>query len=273
MSNGALDSLYKDRKITLWVEDRLRRDYLTAAWDDPPAIRLLVAGSNAPMQALVDHARMDGFVSVFGLRDRDFGPTNHPQWSTATRVFCLKMHEIENALLDPPAISAALATLGRTLSGESVREKLETEARAWVWGMALGSTLAWVKATIQQDFPSSAGLVNVADQASALARLVQSSWFRSHLPALPGQFTARTLEAKLVQEHAAYSNDLASDAFLSSFAGKELLGRVFSWVAQGRQAQAVTVGDLAKAIGNEQRLAQRLPGEVAELLAILLRAI
>jgi hypothetical protein len=35
----------------------------------------------------------------------------------------------------------------------------------------------------------------------------------------------------------------------------------------------VTLGDLAKAIGNEQRRAQRLPQEVADLLAALQQAI
>lgn len=230
MSNGAIDSLYKDRKITLWVEDRLTRDYLTAAWDDPPAIRLLVAGSNAPMGALVASARADGFTSVFGLCDRDFSSTNYGAWSSTTPVFRLRMHEVENALLDPDAITAAMATFGKHLASQEVRRKLEAEARAFVWGMALGSTLFWVKATIQKDFPSSTGLVQVPDLAAALDRILKSSWWRSHLPALPAQLTAVTLQEKLVLEHAAYLQDLDSDAFLSSFAGKELLGRVFAWV-------------------------------------------
>ena len=269
MSNGALDPLYKDLKTALWVEDQLTRDYLTAVGDGNPAIRLLIAGSSAHVDALVASARKEKFPFVFGLSDRDFGATNYGKWSASTQVFRLQMHEIENALLDPAAISSAMAGLGKHLDAAAVRKKLEAEAKTFTWGMALGATMAWVRTSIDQDFPSSSGLVNVADQASALDRIVLSPWWQTHLPALPTTLTKATLSKTLASTHATYQSHLASDQFLSTFAGKELLGRVFSWLAQGGKGPTPTLYDLAKAIGNAQRLAGSVPAQVADLLNIL----
>jgi len=273
MTNGDLDPLYKDRKITLWVEDGLTRDYLTAAWDDHPAVRLLIAGSSDSVRALVDTARKQKYASVFGLCDRDFGSTNYSKWSPTTQVFRLQMHEIENALLDPATISAALATFGKTLTAADIHTKLATEARSFVWGMALGSTLSWVRTGIDQDFPPSTGLVNVPDQTTAVDKIVKSAWWQTHFPKLPKRFTVATVTAQLGKEHATYAQHLGSDAFLANFAGKELLGRVSSWLIQGGGSQRPTDADLAKTVGTLQRQAGRLPQEVSGLLATLLKAI
>lgn len=136
--------------------------------------------------------------------------------------------------------------------------------------MALGSTLAWVSSTIDQDFPSSTALVNVHSQQDALDRILKSPWWGTHFPALPTTLTPTTLSTRLAQEHATYQQDLSADAFLTSFAGKELLHRVLSWLIQGgRTNQRPTEMDLAKAIGTVQRQATRLPAEVSALLAIL----
>jgi hypothetical protein len=273
MSNGDLDPLYKDRPITLWVEDGLTRDYLTAAWDDPKEIRLLIAGDSSAVSALVKSARQSGYGSVFGVCDRDFGTTNYGEWSTTTAVFRLQMHEIENALLAPPSLHAALTVLGRTRSESDLRTRLASEAAVACWGMALGSTLAWIRTVLQQDFPPSNGLVTVPDQAAALQRIVGSSWWATRLPSIAAMLTPARIAQQLNQSHAAYKQDLGSEAFLTSFAGKELLGRCLSWLVQQGNGPHPTESDLAKAVGSAQRVAGTVPMEVTKLLDTLLSSI
>lgn len=273
MSNGDLDPLYKDRPITLWVEDGLTRDYLTAAWDDPKEIRLLIAGYSSAVSALVKSARQSGYGSVFGVCDRDFGTTNYGKWSTTTAVFRLQMHEIENALLDPQALHVALKALGRDRSASDLRTRLRNEASAASWGMALGSTLAWMSTVLQQDFPPSKGLVAVSDRAAALGRIVGTVWWTTRLPNIPAALTPAIVGQELDQRHAAYQQDLASDAFLTTFAGKELLGVCWSWLMPQTLRPRPTESDLARAVGDAQRAAGTVPKEVTDLLNTLLSSI
>lgn len=268
--SGDLDPLYKDRPVTLWVEDPLTRDYLKEAWADPMQLRLLVAGNKEAVRSLVASARQSGYSAVFGLCDRDFGRTNHGSWSaTTTEVFRLSMHEIENALLDATALSAALAAFGKNLGVSAIDGKLRQEASAIAWGMALGSTLSWLRETLTADFPASDALVTIVDQAAAEGRIFGSNWWQSTLPNLPTTITQGTVRLELGTRHAGYSQDLNSGAFLETFAGKELLGRAFAWLVNGC-GRVLTVSDLAKGIGAEQRRTSRLPPELVQLRALLI---
>ena len=273
MSNGDLDPLYKDRPIALWVEDGLTRDYLTAAWDDPKQIRLLIAGDSTAVGALVKSARRMGYGAVFGLCDRDFGPTNCSSWSTSTEVFRLQMHEIENALLAPRSLQAALARLGRARSEHDLRTRIRDEATKAVWGMALGRTLSWIRTELHQDFPPSTSLVEVDDRDKALARIVASGWWTARLPLIRTTLTSTAIGEQLDQAHAACQSDLGSDAYLSTFAGKELLGRCWSWLVQQGTGPHPTKSDLAKAVGAAQRDAEMVPQEIEVLRNTLLGAL
>ena len=269
MNNGDLDPLYKNRPVTLWVEDALTRDYLTAAWDVPSKIQLLVAGSSSGVSTLANSARKSGYKSVYGLCDRDFGATNYSTWSKGTPVFRLQMHEIENALLDPSALHSALVVLGRQRSEADIRKRLIQEASAACWGMALGSTFAWMRRTLCRDFPESPDLMNVSDRRAAVAHILHSAWWKTHRPAFPVTFTTAAVRQELRRAYAAYQRDLGSNAFLTTFAGKELLGRCLSWLVHNGPVPHPTDSDLAMAVGNAQRATGTVPPEVSTLKNLL----
>jgi hypothetical protein len=180
------------------------------------------------------------------------------------------MHEIENALLDPPSLHAALKLLGRARSEDQLRKRLAEEATGACWGMALGSTLAWIRTMVQQEFPPSNGLVEVRDRAAALHCILGSKWWTELLPSIPTTLTRESVNKQLDDYFAAYSADLASGDFLTTFAGKELLGRCQSWLLQKGKGPHPTESDLAKAVGAAQRSTGNVPAEISSLLATLL---
>jgi hypothetical protein len=106
--SSELSSLYKNRPITLWVEDGLTRAWLRGLWDDAD-IGLLVAGGNDAVAGAVRDARGAGHGNVFGVRDRDFLATNRAAWLDPTKqptVFVTEAHELENHLLDFDGLAA-----------------------------------------------------------------------------------------------------------------------------------------------------------------------
>lgn len=72
IATSDLPTLYKTKKVCLWVEDEETRTYLTEVWQDPE-IGLLVADGHTNLQAVVASSRQEGFAHVFGFRDRDPG--------------------------------------------------------------------------------------------------------------------------------------------------------------------------------------------------------
>jgi Protein of unknown function (DUF4435) len=126
-------SLYRG-SINLWLEDELTRAYLSAVWDSPD-VAFFIGGGNEGVRAIVKDAEEAGFANVFALIDRDFRQTNQSEWSAqgkTSRTFVLRVHEIENHLLDAPAI----ASIRLNNSG---KKPLEVEAMMWT----AASRLCW----------------------------------------------------------------------------------------------------------------------------------
>ncbi len=93
-------------QINLWVEDDLTRTYLNALWNDP-AVKFLIGGSYQGVLAILKDAEDAGYSNVFGVVDGDHGRSNHMNWSKPGKSsprFILPRHEIENYLLDTPAL-------------------------------------------------------------------------------------------------------------------------------------------------------------------------
>ena len=91
------------RKLSLWVEDPLTREYLLSVWQsDTRFLDVRVGGGHETIRATVHDLRSQGVGNVFGVADRDFGPTNRPQWgnmASGLEVFRLDSFEMENLLL------------------------------------------------------------------------------------------------------------------------------------------------------------------------------
>lgn len=267
-SLGDLDGLYKNRKLVLWVEDELSAAYLAAAWDEP-RIGFLVAGSGSGIAALVESARRAGLRGVHGLRDRDFGTTNYP-WKPGEPSLRLAMHEIENALLDPVGL-AQCAELVQRSEGD-IRVKLGREAQGMLWGTALAATLHELNERSQSGYPGSS-IAGVADRGAALALVTNSTWWQRH-GGQAGCLTQQELEGELDSAQRRFAADIQKGEHLTSFAGKQLLDRIWSWLLKApRAGLQPTRIDLAKALGEAQRLNDRLPAEIEDLRQHLLQAI
>ena len=109
-------SLYR-APINLWVEDEFTRTYISEVWNDP-TVSFLIGGGHEGVQAVVKDAEESGFPNVFALIDRDFRQSNRQFWldpGKTFRRFILRVHEIENHLLDARALaSIRLNNLGKT---------------------------------------------------------------------------------------------------------------------------------------------------------------
>src|SRR4051812_5537214 len=96
--------------IGLIVEDPLTRDYLGAVWANPIEVAFVLGGGNEGVRAIVKSFEEEGIPNVFGVTDRDFRPSNHADWfnpARTFRTFVLPVHEVENYLLDAPALEAS----------------------------------------------------------------------------------------------------------------------------------------------------------------------
>jgi len=158
---------------------------------------------------------------------------------------------------------------GKTISALDIEAKLNKEASTIVWGMALGATLRWMRDAVQRDFPPSNGLVNIADRAAADERIFASTWWQQWQPILPIALTRPAVEAELTKHHTDFDQHLKDGAFVTEFAGKELLDRIFSWLTNGCDKR-VRKDDLIKRVGRVQRETGRLPKDIAQLEQILI---
>src|SRR5271166_1167558 len=132
--------------INLWVEDSLTTEYLSTVWSDPD-VRFLIGGGNEGVRAIVKDAEEAGFLNVFGLTDRDFRPTNKSSWNDPAktfRTFVLPVHEIENYLLDPDALSTSRLN-NRSLSADDIEKRIEEAASRLCWWAACRDVLAELK--------------------------------------------------------------------------------------------------------------------------------
>ena len=275
MANGDLDTLYKNRKASLWVEDSLTRQYLKAVWGEDLNLAILVAGGTESVRGLTSKARQAGHGCVFGICDRDFGSTNRSRWSATTDVFRLDMHEIENAALhDDQVLADAAAALGGRRDAKAIQSMLATTAQDCSWGMALGATLRWLHEQHNDGFPDSRGLLGVRERDAAFARIEASRWWLDTLPQLGATMARDRVAERLDAEHARFDADVATGAFRRSFAGKALLEHLASWLLQsGHSGARPRLEDLVKKVGELQRATRSVPGEIGEIERCIAEAI
>jgi hypothetical protein len=102
----------------------------------------------------VKDAEVAGFPNVFGLIDRDFRQTNQSEWSNPGkmfRTFVLRVHEIENHLLD----AAALASIRLNNSGKTPAEietMMSTAASRLCWWAACRDVVAELRKRFRDGF-------------------------------------------------------------------------------------------------------------------------
>lgn len=270
MPTPSLDALYNAAPTILWVEDALTAIYVDTIWRHDRTIKTYIAGGHETIKAVVEDASREGRARVFGLRDRDFGPTNRRRWSEPeVRMFVLEAFEVECFLLDPPALASCdLNTSSRDEAW--IRAHLEGLARSQLWWMACRKVVADLREARQEGFPAHPKPHQIASREDAERVVLGNEWVMATVPGLSSRVRPGRLRTALTEAHGHYSTLLSGGAWTHTFSGKELmhdlLPRVFT---RGRPAGSAALHDLAKAVARRQVATGREPPELMELHRII----
>jgi Protein of unknown function (DUF4435) len=261
-----MSSLYSAAQIVLWVEDTFTRDYLRKVWGEPPEIAFFIAGGSSSIRTIVQAAERERIRHVFGLVDRDFGKTNYDRWTenTASRVFTIPRHEMENYCLDAAAIQACgLNNRNRNIAeiGNELRRSAE-EQQSW---LACRRVLSGIRETVLEGFPEHPIRQEVRTIDDAIGFIVNSEWFVGLSDRVGRRTTPEAIREGLDRAMTDLSNSLATGDWLSVFSGKEIFRQIRTFVYQPPQNPASPDNDFAKAIGQWQYDNRRIPDELHEL--------
>lgn len=263
------------RKVTLWVEDALTREYLLTVWQsDAKILDVRVGGGHETIRATVHDLRSQGVGNVFGLTDRDFGPTNRPQWgnpASGLEVFRLESFEVENLLLDWDALEGCkLNRDEHARTTPEIRTKAEAYAQTMLWWMACCRVMADYRGRLIADFPEHPKVANVRSLADAQNYLQQNPWLPQVAPAAAHITSPANVATDLNAAQVTASQAVAAGSWLQTFSGKEVFRHLRGWmydVSGGSPSEKDT--DLVKSVGEWQVTNDRVPQELLDLKTAL----
>lgn len=267
-------SLYRGM-INLWVEDELTRAYLSVVWNDDPAVAFFIAGGNEGVHAIVKDAENAGLPNVFGLIDRDFRPTNRDHWLTpgkSFRTFVLPVHEIENYLLDPPALAACNLN-NLKLSESQIEDRLVATAERLTWWAACRDVIAELKHRFRNGFIADPPQT-IADEEAAAKHICASAWF-SKLPRESSRSAEPDVRQLLAEAYTNASACVSSGRWRVEFAGKEVYRDIGSRICDQNRLHGYRPTpndfdiDLAKDIAAKQAATLRVPADLTDLILAL----
>lgn len=263
IATSDLPTLYKTKKVYLWVEDEETRTYLTEVWQDPE-IGLLVAGGHTNLQAVVASSRQEGFAHVFGFCDRDLGQSNRARWNEKTTVVMKsEALELENLLLDSVAMAACdVNTSGK--SAAQIEVDLVGLATELPWWMSCRKAITEIRdAVVAQliEHPKRGGIKTQADAEKAI---FETPWWIAVLPNIGTNTTRPRVEASLQLHHASYSAMLGNGQWRTHFSGKEVLRDMATRVWTRKRSPRLHF-DFIQSIGRAQRVAGQIPAEIKDL--------
>jgi len=269
----ARDALYSGQ-INLWVEDVLTRAYLDALWNDP-AVKFLIGGGRDGVGAILKDAEDAGYTNVFGVIDRDFGPSNLADWMNPVktfRKFVLPVHEVENYLLDPPALEASRYQ-NRGIDVAAIEGRMIAKANQLCWWVACRDAIAERKRRFREEFVPDPKQ-SVVDEATARAHICGSPWFQK-FAADAGRSSEGDVHALLTNARTSASDRLADGTWREDFAGKEILRDVAGWMCDHTKipkfpsSDVEFYSDLAKGVAAWQVANSAVPADLIKLLAAL----
>jgi hypothetical protein len=273
----ARDDLYNGQ-INLWVEDDLTQAYLDALWNDS-AVKYLIGGGREGVGAGLKDAEKAGYKNVFGVVDRDHGRSNHADWFVPGRQFrrfILPRHEIENYLLDTPALEGCRFNTHRRTSAE-IDQFLNDEAERRCWWAACRYVVSLLRDRFFDRFIQYPTTPPVDTEETAREHIIQSDWFRDLQRKSSGMTETRVIRL-LAWVHARASRTRLDGSWRISFSGKEILrgigNRIFNRALAPRTAPTSAPGfdidiDLAKSIAAWQVANKAVPADLIDLLAAL----
>lgn len=268
-----------ERKIVLLVEDRVTRGYLAEAWGpDQQFFNIRAVGGSSTVKGMVEELRSDRQANVFGFVDRDFGKTNGAIWNASNGpvVFRPTFHEIENVLLDWPALAGCEINQSRRhphLPGD-LEQTAVAEARKQPWWLACRNCLSAWQRDLGEPFPKAPKLAEMTGFQPAFDHLAESPWLQSLQQRTDAALDRIALAEKLTAAHAAYNRDLANGDWKTTFSGKEvfrvLASRIYGVPPSVSREPDV---DLAKSVGRWQYANSAVPAEIDQLKAALMRRV
>ena len=270
----ALDTLYNG-KINLWVEDELMRTYLGALWNEP-AVKFLIGGGSTGVNAILRHAEDAEYKNVFGVADRDHGRSNYADWLVPGRKFTrfiLPRHEIENYLLDSPALAGCRLNT-RRLTAAEIDQILVDEAATRCWWAACRDAVSLIRERFFDNYIEHPKMPPVDTEIAARDHITQSDWFRA-LPRKSTRMTDDKVLRLLTWTHKRASRRLDDGSWRVHFSGKEF----FRWIG-GRISKRDAASskqpsrsgfdtDLAKAVAAWQVGNNAVPADLGVLLKAL----
>jgi hypothetical protein len=268
-------SLYRG-KINLWVEDELTRAYLSAIWNNPD-VAFFIGGGNEGVRAIVIDAEKAGFSNVFALIDRDFKETNKLGWmdpSKTFRTFVLSVHEIENHLLDAAALSASrFNNLSKTEA--EIDTIMKEKAMQLCWWAACRDVVAELRTRFCNGFLSHPNQ-DVDCEAKAQKHICESLWYQK-LRQEVDRSTIPDVHKLLANAHIIANQCLSDGKWRTEFAGKEILRDIGSRICDhtkfkssgSERSTAAFNEDLAKEVGAWQRVNDKVPADLIDLLTAL----
>ncbi len=276
MKPSELSALYVSRGIVLWVEDDLTRTYLRALWQDPE-IRFLVAGGNDAVVAAVRDARVNDHANVFGLRDRDFMDSNHPDWLVQhkqTEVFRPQRHEIENYLIRPDILAGLPPDVNpRGRTADDLRARGRIWAQESLWWMVCRSVIHDARRTITHTFPEHpkwGERADIDDETKARVHLesalLQSEWGVTVSGVTPA-FDATWIADRVRVHESQYRAALDDETWAAEWSGKDIFKEMAAYVHVGAR-RTLAASELAKLTGEWQNRNERT-GELWDLHAAL----
>ena len=201
-------------------------------------------------------------TGALGLVDRDFD-----EIPSKGNVEVLPVHEAENLLLD----FDALASLSKNTSAAEVRDEALAHARTLEWWAASAAALRTLRFHLIGRFPEAPiqppALAGIKSRDRAIALV--TSLLPDRRSALE-EWTDRKLHDLIDGLHGRFAAALASDEWITTFPGKELLrnlrSRVFGLDVSTSARPSERDLDLAKRAADAIAKTARIPGSLLTLL-------
>lgn len=265
-----LPSLLSKRKIVLWVEDRLTREYLYSIWpDESERFNIMSGGGHKAVRGIVNELKGQKYSNVFGLTDRDFYPTNRGRWKENDPnlvIFRPERVEIENYLLDWDAMAGC--GQNRMLNRKSVHDiknRADEIAEKMVWWMACKSVLNDFWEILTESFPEHPKPNKINSLKEAEDYIVEQEWYVSLRPKTD-QIINAPLSEQLKNRGDLYQSRLQDGSWVNDFSGKQIYKSLCGFVLEdpNRRTSEKEI-DLAISIGEWQYKDKKIPPELIEL--------
>lgn len=271
-----LQPFLSQKPIVLIVEDRMTKEYLIQAWGpDEQFFNILATGGSNTVKGVVVDLRRHGSKAVFGLVDRDFGEANVVDWSRPNDppiIFRPSFHELENVLLDWPALAGCDLNQRRTSprTAQEIQQTATDEAKKQPWWLACRKCLGSHQQLMGKDFPNKPKLSDMHGFQPAFDHIANSAW-QSDLAARTAQILNKTdLKTALRDAHRQYDQDLTDDRWVQTYSGKEIFNVLLSRIHDVPKTPTSEPDvDLAKSVAKWQFEHSAVPEEIDALRQVL----